>query len=134
MNKKLKIAIILLIVGVLLVVLCPSVSLMLPLSIIGVLLSIASLVLNHLSRKESNEKKGVSTICNIFGMLVLIFCLLEVLGTIMMTNPDLNEPICQREDMVGECVDQGKGISKCKYMKNVEIPCNNDALEDSQIK
>lgn len=134
MNKKLRLAIIFLIVGLLFVLLCPTVSLMIPFSIIGIILSIVSLIFNHLSRKETNEKKGVSTICNIFGILILIFCILELLGTIMMNDPDLNEPICQREDMVNDCVDQGKGISKCKYMNNVEIPCNNDSLDESQFK
>lgn len=134
MNKKLRIAIILVVVAVLLVLLCPSVSLMIPFSIIGIILCISALVLNYTYRKESKEKKGTSTILNIFGILVLVFCLMELLGTILMSNADLNEVICEREDMVNNCVDQGNGTSKCKYMKSVEIPCNNDVLEDNQIK
>ena len=134
MNKKLTIAIILLVVAVLLIFICPTVSLMIPLSIISVLLCIASLVLNHLAKKESDEKKGLSTLCNIFGILVLIFCVMELLGTILMTNPDMNEPICQRDDMVTDCVDKGNGISSCKFMENDDIPCKTDSLEDSQIK
>ena len=133
-NNKLPIAIILLVVAILLIFICPTISLMIPFSIVSVLLCITSLVLNHLDKKEVKEKKGAHTLCNIFGILILVFCLMELFSTILMTNPDMNEPICQREDMVSDCVDKGKGVSNCKYMKSIDIPCNNDALEDSQIK
>lgn len=136
MSIKLKIAIVLLIVAVLLIIFCPNSGLMIPFSIIGILLTLGVLVLNFIAKKEikKDEKKGIYTLCNIFGILVLIFCLLELIGTILMANPDLNEVICQREDMVSDCVDQGEGFSSCKYMKQIDIPCNTDVLEESQIK
>lgn len=134
MNKKLIIVTVLVLVAVLLVLFCPSIGLMIPFSIISILLCIGSLVLNQIVRKDLGEKKGFSTLLNIFSILVLLFCLVELLGSILMTNPDMNEPICQREDMVSDCVDNGKGVSTCKYMKSVDIPCNNDVLEDNQLK
>ena len=134
MNKKLIIVTVLVLVAVLLVLFCPSIGLMIPFSIISILLCIGSLVLNQIVRKDLGEKKGFSTLLNIFSILVLLFCLVELLGSILMTNPDMNEPICQREDMVSDCVDNEKGVSTCKYMKSVDIPCNNDVLEDNQLK
>ena len=133
MSKRLIVAIILLFISLLLVILCPSINLMIPFSIIGIVFSIASLVLIY-SIKKVYKKKGVLAIANIFGLIILFFCLLELFGTVMMSNPDLNDPICTREDMVNDCVDNGKGISDCKYMKEIDIPCNSDALEESQFK
>ena len=133
MSKRLIVAIVLLFISLLLVVLCPSINLMIPFSIIGIVFSIASLVLIY-SIKKVYKKKGVLAIANIFGLIVLFFCLLELFGTVMMSNPDLNDPICTREDMVSDCVDKGKEISDCKYMKEIDIPCNSDVLEESQFK
>ena len=133
MSKRLIVAIILLFISLLLVILCPSINLMIPFSIIGIVFSFASLVLIY-SIKKVYKKKGVLAIANIFGLIVLFFCLLELFGTVMMSNPDLNDPICTREDMVSDCVDKGKGISDCKYMKEIDIPCNSDVLEESQFK
>ena len=134
MNRKSIIAIVLLVLAVLLVILCPTVELMLWFSIIGIVFSIVALVLNHIVKKEKCEKKSITTLCNIFGIFIILFCMLELIGTVLMSNPDLNEPICKRTDMVGECVDQGEGFSSCKYMKQIDIPCNTDVLEDSQKK
>ena len=134
MNRKLVIAIVLEVVATLLVLLCPSVELMTWFSIIGAIFCIIALVLNQIVKKENSEKKWIITMSNIFGILVLIFCLMELISVLLINNPDYNEPICQREDMVSDCVDQGDGLSSCKYMKQIDIPCNSDILEDSQIK
>ncbi len=134
MNRKSIIAIVLLVLAVLLIILCPTVELMLWFSIIGIIFGIIALVLNHIVKSEKCEKKSITTLCNIFGVLIILFCFAELVGTVLMSNPDLNEPICKRTDMVGECVDQGDGVSNCKYMKQIDIPCNTDVLEESQIK
>ena len=134
MNKKSIIAIVLLVITILLIIFSPTVELLFWFSIVGIIMSITSLILNYLVKKENNERKSVTTLCNIFGIIVLVFCLLEFISILLMNNPDLNEQICKRSDMVSDCVDDGKGISKCKYMKQIEIPCNNDVLEDNQIK
>ncbi len=132
MRKRLIFAIILIIISLLLIVLCPTIELMIPFSIIGIVLTGISLVIVYSIRNISG-KKGI-IITNIFGSIVLLFCLLELFGTILMSNPDLNDPICTREDIVSNCVDKGKGISNCKYMKEIDIPCNSDVLEESQFK
>ena len=138
MNKKLIIAIVLLALSVFLVVICPTVELMLWFSIIGIIFSVISIVLSSLCKKEIVKNKGkyksACVLCNIFGALVLLLCSLELIGTVVMNNPDYNEPLCVREDMVSDCVDQGEGFYSCKYMKQLDIPCHEDSLKDSQIK
>lgn len=129
MQKRLNIAFILLIVAVILIVLCPTLSLMIPFSVVGIILSITFIIFNHLAKKELKGKKTYP-FYSIFGILVLVFCLLELFGTIMLNFPDLNDQICRRDDLVSKCVDQGNGISKCEFNGSINIPCYSDVVED----
>ena len=137
MNKKSMISIILLVVGFVVFLFCPSMKLLVLFNIVAILCFIGALVLNYLAKKEivkNKEKgKGITVLVNIFSILLLALAIMSLIGGLVINRPDMNQSVCQTE-LVKDCVDQGKGISKCKYAKEIDIPCKTEILRDEQMK
>ena len=69
---------------------------------------------------------------DLFLWFLLALAIMSLLGGIILNKPDMNQEVCKTE-LVKDCVDQGKGISKCKYAKEIDIPADlKDKAEEAR--
>jgi len=110
--------------------------------IVGFLLEVAAIVLGFIGNsqaKKKNEKgKGMAIAGIIIGFIMSFVFFLALLGFVLINKFDdvefTDKLYCTQETIVNQCVDDGNGISNCKFSGFYDIKCTTSNLKSSQMK